>query len=139
MKTEGIEDQVAGEGQNSMTSDAAKSLLLTGGFQPEVRGTGTIVVRQSPAPGNRAVRHAAVELTMSDESLRGGGFVTMPDVRGQAIRRALTRLALLRLEVVVQGSGVVVAQDPQPREQLRGGTRVLIRCEPRDLSLVTAN
>jgi cell division protein FtsI (penicillin-binding protein 3) len=123
----------------TLTLEAARSLLLTGGFQPEVRGTGTIVVRQSPAPGNRAVRHTAVELTLSDESLRGGEFVAMPDVRGQAIRRALTRLALLRLDVVIQGSGVVVAQDPQPREQLRGGTRVLIRCEPRNLSLVTAN
>jgi beta-lactam-binding protein with PASTA domain len=63
----------------------------------------------------------------------------MPDVRGESIRRALTRLAVLRLDVAIQGSGVVIAQDPQPREQVRAGTRVLIRCEPRNLSLVTAN
>jgi len=80
-----------------------------------------------------------VELTMSDESLHGGGLIAMPDVRGQAIRRALTRLAMLHLDVVIQGSGIVVAQDPQPRELVKGGARVLIRCEPRYLTLVTAH
>ena len=63
----------------------------------------------------------------------------MPDVRGLAIRRALTRLALLHLDVAIQGSGVVVSQDPGPREQVRERTRVLIRCEARNLSLITAN
>jgi DNA-binding GntR family transcriptional regulator len=123
----------------TLTLEAARSLLLSGGFEPNVRGSGTIVVRQSPLPGIRASRRAAVELTMSGESSHGGGPVAMPDVRGETIRRALTRLALLRLDVVIQGSGVVVAQDPQPREQVRGGTRVLIRCEPRNLSFITAN
>ena len=123
----------------SLTLEAARSRLLTGGYEPNVRGSGTIVMRQSPSPGIRAPRHTVVELTMSDESLHGGGIVAIPDVRGESIRRALTRLALLHLDVVIQGSGVVVAQDPLPREQVRGGMRVLIRCEPRNLSLVTAN
>jgi membrane peptidoglycan carboxypeptidase len=123
----------------TLTLEAAKSLLSAGGFEPNVRGSGMIVVRQSPSPGTRAPRRTPVELTMSDEPSHGGGPVAMPDVRGEPIRRALTRLAVLRLDVVIQGSGVVVAQDPQPREQVRGGTRVLIRCEPRNLSLVTAN
>jgi cell division protein FtsI (penicillin-binding protein 3) len=123
----------------TLALEAARSLLLAGGFEPNVRGSGNIVVRQSPSPGIRAPRHTEVELTMSDESLHGGGIVAMPDVRGEAIRRALTRLALLHLDVVIQGSGVVIAQDPQPREHVRGGTRVLIRCEPRNVSLITAN
>ena len=123
----------------ALTLDNARSLLLAGGFEPDIHGSGNIVVRQSPLPGIRAARHTTVALAMSDESPHGGGLAAMPDVRGEAIRRALTRLALLRLEVVVQGSGVVVAQDPQPREGVRGGTRVVIRCEPRNLSLVVAN
>jgi beta-lactam-binding protein with PASTA domain len=123
----------------TLTLEAARPLLLPGGFEPNVRGSGTIVMRQSPLPGIRAPRRTVVQLTMSDESSHAGGPVAMPDVRGETIRRALTRLALLRLDVVIQGSGVVVSQDPQPREQMRVGTRVLIRCEPRNLSLVTAN
>ena len=115
----------------ALTLEAARSLLSAAGFVPNVRGSGIIVVR---VPGR-----TPVELTMSDEPSRGGGPVAMPDVRGESIRRALTRLAVLRLDVVIQGSGVVIAQDPQPREQVRAGTRVLIRCEPRNLSLVTAN
>jgi cell division protein FtsI/penicillin-binding protein 2 len=123
----------------TLTLEAARSLLSAGGFEPDVRGSGVIVVRQSPLPGIRAPRRTPVELTMSDEPPHGGGPAAMPDVRGATIRRALTRLSLLRLDVVIQGSGVVVAQDPQPRELVRGGMRALIRCEPRNLSLVTAN
>jgi cell division protein FtsI/penicillin-binding protein 2 len=123
----------------TLTLEAARSLLLAGGFEPNVRGSGSIVVRQSPLPGIRVARRTVVELTMSDESLHGGGLIAMPDVRGQAIRRALTRLAMLHLDVVIQGSGIVVAQDPQPRELVKGGARVLIRCEPRYLTLVTAH
>ena len=123
----------------ALTLAAARSLLLSSGFEPNVRGSGAIVVRQSPMPGIRAPRRTVVELTTSDELSYGGGPAAMPDVRGEAIRRALTHLAMMHLDVVIQGSGVVVAQDPQPREQVRGGTRVLIRCEPRNLSLVTAN
>jgi len=121
----------------ALAGDAARSLLNESGFESTVRGGGTVVVRQSPLPGTRSPRHTAVELTMADESIPGGGPALMPDVRGQAIRRALTQLALLHLEVVIQGSGVVVAQDPKPREQVRGGTRVLLRCEGKNLSFLT--
>ncbi len=117
---------------------AARSLLRAGGFVPEVRGTGAIVLRQSPAPGTRGASHAAVELTMSDDAAHDTGPVQVPDVRGLAIRRALTRLVLVHLEVAIQGSGVVVAQDPAPREQVRPGTRVLIHCEPRNVPLAAA-
>jgi cell division protein FtsI (penicillin-binding protein 3) len=123
----------------ALSLDAARSLLHAGGFEPDVRGTGSIVVLQSPAPGLRAARRTAVELTMSDESVHSSGPIIMPDVRGLAIRRALTRLALLHLDVAVQGSGVVVSQEPGPRGQVREHSRVLIRCEARTLSLVTAN
>jgi cell division protein FtsI (penicillin-binding protein 3) len=119
--------------------EAARSLLLAGGFEPEVRGRGTIVVRQSPLPGFRAARHTPVELMTSDELARRGGTALMPDVRGLAIRRALARLTVLHLDVAIRGSGVVVAQDPQPREQVAGGKHVIIRCEPRYLSLFTPN
>ena len=123
----------------TLTLDAARGLLLAGGFEPEVRGGGTIVARQSPLPGTRAPRRTPVVLTMTESAPQGGGLVAMPDVRGQAIRLALTRLALLHLDVAVRGSGIVVAQDPEPRAQVRGGAHVLIRCEPRNLPLLTAN
>lgn len=122
----------------ALAGDAARALLNESGFESTVRGNGSVVVRQSPVAGTRSPRHTAVELTMSDESIRPGWPALMPDVRGQAIRRAFTQLALLHLEVMIQGSGVVVAQDPKPREQVRGGTRVLLRCEPKNLSFLTS-
>ncbi len=123
----------------TLSAEAAKSVLRAGGFETGVQGSGSVVVSQSPLPGLRAERHATVELTLADESTRSGGASVMPDVRGLAMRRALTRLELLHLDVTVQGSGVVVAQDPQPREQIRERARVVIRCEARNLPPVAAN
>ncbi len=115
----------------TLSPDAARSLLHAGGFEAIVRGDGKIVARQSPSPGTTAPRRTEVEITLGDASPGAGSLVVMPDVRGLAIRRALTRLSLLHLDVAIQGSGVVVAQDPQARDQVRRGAHVVIRCEPR--------
>ena len=74
-----------------------------------------------------------------DDQFHPGELITVPDVRGQAIRRAVARLSLAHLDVGIQGSGVVVAQSPSPHEHVRAGTHVVIRCEQRNLSLVTAD
>jgi len=114
----------------TLSAEAAQSLLHEGGFETKVRGEGRIVARQFPPPGTTVPRRTEVAITLGDVSSGPGSLVVMPDVRGLAIRRALTRLSLLHLEVTIQGSGVVVAQDPQACDQVRRGTRVLIRCEP---------
>jgi cell division protein FtsI (penicillin-binding protein 3) len=123
----------------TLSPEAARSVLRADGFETNVHGEGTIVSRQSPPPGTVASRRTEVELTTGDVTPGGGAFVVMPDVRGLAIRRALTRLSFLHLDVTIQGSGVVVAQDPQARDQVRRGTHVVIRCEPKTPAPVAAN
>ena len=123
----------------TLSPEAARSVLRADGFETNVHGEGTIVSRQSPPPGTVASRRTEVELTTGDVTPGGGAFVVMPDVRGLAIRRALTRLSFLHLDVTIQGSGVVVAQDPQARDQVRRGTHVVFRCEPKSPAPVAAN
>lgn len=123
----------------ALSSDAARSVLQAGGFDANVRGEGKIVERQSPPPGTTAPRRTEVEITLGDATPGTGSPIIMPDVRGLAIRRALTRLSLLHLDVTIRGSGVVVAQDPQGRDQIRRGTHVVIQCEPRNPAPFAAN
>jgi hypothetical protein len=123
----------------ALSQDAARSLLHAGGFEANVRGEGKIVARQSPPPGTTAPRRTDVEITMGDDSPGSGSLIVMPDVRGLAIRRALTRLSRMHLDVTVQGSGVVVAQDPLARNQIRWGAHAVIRCEPRTPAPFAAN
>jgi cell division protein FtsI (penicillin-binding protein 3) len=123
----------------TLSPEAARSVLRAQGFETNVHGEGTIVSRQSPPPGAMATPRTEVELTTGDVTPGGGAFVVMPDVRGLAIRRALTRLSFLHLDVTIQGSGVVVAQDPQARNQVRRGTHVVIRCEPKTPAPFAAN
>jgi len=115
---------------------AARSLLEGAGFDVDIQGGGTIVTHQSPAAGERCAARSTVELTTADAPVPAGGLVAVPDLRGQAIRRAVTRLALLRLDATIRGSGVVVAQDPQPGSRVRTGTPVALRCEAGNLSVL---
>jgi len=108
---------------------AARSLLAGLGLGVEIRGDGAVVTRQSPGAGSRCAAHSTVTLVTGDAPAGAGGLVAVPDLRGQAIRRALTRLSLLHLEATIQGSGVVVAQDPTPGSRVKAGTPVALRCE----------
>ena len=58
-------------------------------------------------------------------------YTEVPDLRGLSIRRAINSLTVQQLEAAVTGSGVVVAQTPAPGGQVRAGSRVMLRCEPR--------
>ena len=117
--------------------DAAKATLLAGGFDVATRGEGRSVLSQSPEPGSKAARGTTVTLTTAGSVLLPQGFTLVPDVRGMPIRRAVNRLAMQQLDVAIAGSGTVRAQSPRAGEQVKAGSRVSIRCEPRDLSMVT--
>jgi len=118
---------------------AARSLLAGLGFDVNIRGEGTVVTHQSPEAGARCAPQSTVELTTADASPAAGGVVAVPDVRGQAIRRAVTRLSLVHLDATVRGSGVVVAQDPLPGSRVRAGTPVALRCDPGTLTGLIVN
>jgi cell division protein FtsI (penicillin-binding protein 3) len=118
----------------SLAVDEAKAALAARGFDVEVRGNGGIVVRQSPGAGSRSVRGSSVVITTGPLVSPGKGYTVIPDVRGLPIRRAVTRLALQRLDAAITGSGTVTAQSPMPGERAQPGSRVTIRCTPRSAS-----
>lgn len=117
---------------------AAREMLEARGFRASTEGKGSVVLRQSPAAETKSAPGTTVLLsTQSEVTTAPPGFAIVPDVRGLAIRRAVNRLALARLDVAITGSGVVLSQSFSGGEQVKAGTRVGLRCEPRPLSGVT--
>jgi cell division protein FtsI/penicillin-binding protein 2 len=119
-----------------VATDAAKATLASHGFAVTVRGYGTMVRGQTPVPGKQLARGGVVTLTTVDGAPDvPKGFTVVPNLRGLSARRALASLTVQNLDATVSGSGVVVAQSPAAGSQVRAGTRVRVRCEPRSIAL----
>lgn len=121
--------------------DDARRMLASSGFQTESRGSGSIVRSQSPQAGSLSpggskvvVGLAAAPGTPSPE-----GVTIVPAVAGLPMRRVVSVLALQQLSAAVSGSGIATAQFPPAGTQVRTGTKVTVRCEPKNLSLVNLN
>jgi cell division protein FtsI (penicillin-binding protein 3) len=112
--------------------EVARALLGENGFSVAISGDGPVVVGQSPDAGTTLRRGERVTLTVDHAgSLLGKGLTVVPDVRRLPIRRAINRLSMRYLDTGVFGSGIVSSQSPSPGEQVKVGTRVTVRCEPR--------
>lgn len=117
----------------------ASDMLRARGLKSEIEGSGTVVTLQAPRAGAVVRRGELVKLAAPDRQVVAPGFALVPDLRGMPLRRAITSLASRQLEIAVSGSGVVVSQSPASGQQVRPGTRVSIRCEPRKGVLLTMN
>jgi cell division protein FtsI (penicillin-binding protein 3) len=110
----------------------AKKILEGHGLRAEVFGEGEIVVRQSPDQGTRVDAGDAVSLVLAGESVADEhGQLSVPDLRGMSIRRAINRLIADEFEIRIVGSGLVSQQTPAPGEKTFAGSVVTIVCEPR--------
>lgn len=114
--------------------DTATKLLENHGLTVHILGQGVVVVRQVPEPGQEAGLEGVVSLVTaqySDGLNPADGLISVPDLRGFTIRRAVNRLALDNLRAAVVGSGVVVSQSPGAGTPLGDGSKVELWCEPR--------
>lgn len=117
--------------------EVAKSMLSGNGFDVQEFGNGKVVLGQFPSPGTRTLPGAAVNITTNGRWVAlSKGLTVVPDVRHMSIRRAIRCLALDELQASIAGSGVVVGQVPAAGQQVKLGTRVSLRCEPKNLGLV---
>lgn len=123
----------------SLDIESAKNLLASHGFEVETTGEGAVVLRQSPAPGTRIGKGATIRLATSGvATTTAGGYTVVPDVRGLSLRRALNALTTARLGTDARGSGVVVSQSINAGEQVKVGTHIGIRCEPKRIAVATS-
>ncbi|MBI4535429.1 MAG: PASTA domain-containing protein [Ignavibacteriae bacterium] len=122
-----------------LETNVAHSLLTSLGFEVEMKGAGTAVVKQSPGAGTKISRDEVVKLSSAVDRMAGPrGFTVVPDVRGLTLRRAINRLTLAQLDFRIDGSGIVSSQSLPVGEQVRIGTRLTLRCEPKRLTIASA-
>lgn len=116
----------------STTSEKAVEILRRSGLAAKVYGSGSEVIRQYPAAGKKIERGSIVQLMMSEsERMVSDGALTVPDLRGMSVRRAVNKLSAERLGVSIVGSGIVAGQFPSPGTSMKAGSRVTIMCEPK--------
>lgn len=119
--------------RNLQVSIASK-ILEGHGLKVESFGNGDVVVRQAPEPGKRIEQGDAVKVLLTGEAVTDAkGMMTVPDLRGMSIRRAINWLVMDEFEVRVEGSGVVIQQSPKPGQKVSIGTVVYLQCEPRPI------
>jgi beta-lactam-binding protein with PASTA domain len=123
---------------SNMQTEVAAAILSGQGFEIERVGEGSMVVDQSPVPGTKLLQGGHVKLsTRPGNTETQHGVVIVPDLRGLTVRRAVNRLAMQQLDVLVEGSGIVSAQVPPAGEHVKVGASITIRCAPKSLSMVT--
>jgi len=62
----------------------------------------------------------------------------VPNLLGQSVRKAVGILSNGQLDAVVAGSGVVISQEPIAGTIVSPGTKVLLKCEPKSVTLQTS-
>lgn len=123
----------------SIELESATNMLEGLDFDVETSGEGAIVLKQSPAPGTKVSRGETVRLaTGGTATTVAGGYTVVPDLRGLSLRRALNRLTIARLDVDINGSGVVASQSIRAGEQVKVGTRISIGCIAKSVGAMTA-
>ncbi|MEX0602702.1 MAG: penicillin-binding transpeptidase domain-containing protein, partial [Bacteroidota bacterium] len=121
-----------------LRSTIAMKILEDRGLHGQLFGSGDVVVRQSPEPGARVEAGGAIRLSLNTEpALSAKGMITVPELRGMSMRRAINRLVIDDFDVQVEGSGIVVRHIPGAGSQAPVGTRVRLICEPRGIVSAT--
>jgi cell division protein FtsI (penicillin-binding protein 3) len=130
-------ERVVPDVTNMETNNAVRTLQAHGFVARPPAGEG-VIISQSPPQGSRARRGSTVQLAIHPEATAvPEGSSRVPDLRGLAMRRAINRLLMQQLDVDVEGSGVVVGQYPSAGATVKSGTKVHLRCEPRNLASIT--
>jgi membrane peptidoglycan carboxypeptidase len=115
----------------------AQKILEGHGLAMKTFGKGEIVSRQSPDPGKIVQRGDGVTLVLNNDSgPQKDGTITVPDLRGMSLRRAINLTVVDDFDIHVQGSGIVVRQNPAAGQRVKTGSTLEIECQPRVITAV---
>lgn len=104
----------------------AEKALRAAGLVPEVQGEGPYVTKQTPKGGAR-VKEGTKVILYAGNIQHEDGQVKVPDVTGLRITEAAKLLEALGLELIPEGSGVAVEQNPIPLTSVPPGTKVSVK------------
>lgn len=97
----------------------------------DVIGSGNKIKAQLPLPGTKVVEGSKVVIYTSIPAAEGKPEnVIVPDLTGRSIGEVKEITLLLNLNFALNGSGVVVRQEPEPGTQLPVGSTITVYLEP---------
>ena len=98
------------------------------GLNPVLSGDSTVVAQQIPLPG--ATLNAGSDITLYSDAITTAkaGLIMVPDLVGKSLREAVQDLVQAKLEVTINGSGIVTLQKPQAGVYVNYGTVCMIAC-----------
>jgi len=97
-------------------------------WQLRTVGDGETVLSQTPLPGTVLDKTKGIQIEANLDIVIQD-YVIVPDVRGLPVRNALNVLATKGIRVVLEGSGTVIKQQPDPGQKISKQEQVLLRCE----------
>lgn len=104
----------------------AQKVVQAAGLVSEVQGEGLYVTKQTPKGGAK-VKEGTKVILYGGQDQNEDGQVKVPDVTGLRIGEAAELLEALGLELIPEGSGVAVEQNPIPLTSVPPGTKVSVR------------
>jgi cell division protein FtsI (penicillin-binding protein 3) len=113
----------------NMKVEDAVSLLQTAGFNAEPNGGGAFVLDQSPRPGSKVRSDEEIRLEAGEPTSQPDlKQVRVPDLLNLSLRRAMNRLTMCKLQMIVEGSGRVASQHPSAGQLVNVGSSVSVEC-----------
>lgn len=111
-----------------MTVANAVGTLREAGFGFLLDGTGTRVLEQMPAGGAEMAKNSLVTLYVTEENVKNDSEeTTVPEVIGMSVSEANRMLISSGLQMVIEGSGIAVSQEPKSGETVPADTTVRVR------------
>lgn len=124
----------------TINAGIAQKILEGHGLTVRTFGKGDVVIRQSPDPGKIVQRGDGVTLVLNSMSApQKDGTIIVPDFRGMSLRRAINLVVIDDFDIHIQGSGIVVHQNPPAGQRVRTGSALEIDCEPRTMTTAVLN
>ncbi|MBZ4654715.1 MAG: stage sporulation protein [Peptococcaceae bacterium] len=103
----------------------------------DIYGDGTRVKAQLPLPGSELPEGGKVILYTSVPAHQGQPeTVAVPDLTGKNLAEAKEIVKLLNFNLEVQGSGVVIRQEPEPGMQIAIGSTITVVMEPQSQTTI---
>lgn len=106
----------------------AKEILSKAGFNVKISGdedvNTTLITDQVPKPGTSLIKDSSVYLYTEANNERE--LVTVPNLKGSSASEAINTLKANNLNIIIDGSGIVISQDIASGKQLEKGSTITV-------------
>ncbi len=109
----------------------AKEILSNAGFNVKISGNedvnATLITDQVPKPGTALIKNSTVYLYTDTNNERK--LVTAPNLKGLSTSEAINTLKSNNLNIIIDGTGIVISQDIASGKELEEGSTITVKMQ----------